>query len=134
VFVSYAHRDADLKSRLLEHLQGLARFAGVDTWTDDRIRPGDDWHAEIDAGLGSADVALLLLSPAFLASKFINDDEVPKLLVRHAEEGVRIIPVLLKGCTWEAHPVLGKFQMLPQGAVPLASFTGERRNGALVEV
>jgi DNA-binding NtrC family response regulator len=121
-------------NRLLEHLQGLAQFSGVDTWTEDRIRPGDEWQVEIDAGLAVADVALLLLSPSFLASKFINDDEVPKLLMRHANGGVRIIPVLLKACTWESHPVLGKFQMLPPGAVPLASFTGERRNSALVEV
>jgi hypothetical protein len=83
----------------------------VDVWSDDAILPGEDWRAAITAGLDGADVAILLLSAGFLASRFINDEEVPRLLARRAKEGVRVIPVLLRSCPWEMHPVLKTLQM-----------------------
>jgi hypothetical protein len=134
VFVSYSHKDRALKEKLLEQLQPLVRFAGVDAWTDDRIRPGDAWRAEIDAALAQADVVLLLVSPSFLASTFIMDEEVPRAFERRTRDGVRVISVLLRACHWQAHPVIGRYQMLPQEAVPVAKFSGNKRDEVLAKV
>jgi hypothetical protein len=43
-----------------------------------------------------------LISAAFLASDFLQDVEVPKLFRRREEGGLRVIPVLLRSCHWDA--------------------------------
>jgi hypothetical protein len=114
LFVSFAPEDRDLKDQLVQHLQVLVRFAGIDLWTADRVRAGDDWRQEIDQALNRANVALLLISADFLASEVLQDIEVPKLFERHRLDGVRVVPVLLRSCHWEAVPWLKNLAMLPK--------------------
>ena len=76
VFVSYSHADDELRSQLEEHLAQLHREGHVEAWTDRRIPPGDAWGTAIDEALETADVVLLLVSSAFLASEYCNDVEL----------------------------------------------------------
>jgi hypothetical protein len=48
----------------------------------------------------------LLVSPEFLASRFIVEEELPALV----EHGVRMPPVLLRDCLWEKEPLLARGQ------------------------
>jgi hypothetical protein len=48
----------------------------VDLWADNRLPSGAEWEREIEAALTSAKVAVLLISPAFLASEFIWESEM----------------------------------------------------------
>src|SRR5439155_1626806 len=93
-FVSYAHDDADLKAKLLGKLQMYLRThsqARFELWTDGAILPGEKWLAEIRTALDVCDFGLLLVSPAFLASKFITREELPFLL-----QNKPVIPVALR--------------------------------------
>jgi hypothetical protein len=54
VFLCYSHANAAWLKRLLVHLGPLHKDNLVDVWSDERIRPGDDWRAEIDAALAAA--------------------------------------------------------------------------------
>jgi hypothetical protein len=79
-------------------------------------------------------VALLLVSSSFLASEFIKTMELPTLLKRRAQDGLVVIPVILRACSWEHHPAIAPFQVLPRGTEPIAKHTGHRRDLALKQV
>jgi len=68
--VSYSHDDREWLNRFSQHIAVLERRELVDVWSDARIAAGEDWEQAIDAALSSAKVAVLLVSPAFLASTF----------------------------------------------------------------
>ncbi len=102
IFISYAHLDnqsADPQrrwlDRLLEHLTPLIRQEGLAVWSDRRMKTGDRWHEEIRRQLQRAKAAVLLISPAFLASEYIASDELPMLLKKAHGEGLKIMPVLI---------------------------------------
>lgn len=102
VFVSYSREDDSWCDAVVKHLQGLHDPIEMDVWLDrNRIRAGDKWLPEIEAALASADLAILLISPSFLSSNFIRKTELPKLLAR-SEKGLRVIPVQIIPCAWEA--------------------------------
>jgi hypothetical protein len=59
--------------------------------------------------LAEAKVALLLVSDAFLASEFVMNEEVPKLLAAAEAKGVRVLWVSLSPCLVE-HTPIGEYQ------------------------
>src|SRR5689334_16362817 len=111
---SAAEQDVALATELLKHLDVVQRFAGVDVWTDARIRGGDNWRQAIEHAIEQADVAIMLLSADFLTSDGFMDVEVPQLLERHGAGKLRVIPIVLRSCTWEIHPWLKDLQPLPK--------------------
>src|SRR5262249_13325500 len=69
--------------------------------SDQDIGLGDDWHDHIRAHLAGARVAVLLVSPAFLASKYVRSSELPVLLRNAKQRGVKIIPVIVRRCLFD---------------------------------
>lgn len=93
VFISYSHADRKWLERLNVHLKPLR--LSEDIWTDERIDAGMKWRDEIDRALAEARVAVLLVSPDFLASDFISDVELPSLVESASAHGTRILTVIL---------------------------------------
>ncbi|HJQ35426.1 MAG TPA: FxSxx-COOH system tetratricopeptide repeat protein [Pyrinomonadaceae bacterium] len=105
VFVSYAHSDNESPdpskrwlNRLLEQLQPLVLQNRVGAWSDRQIEAGEQWDGSIKAELAAANVAVLLVSPAFLASKYIRNSELPALLMNAMNRGGTVIPVVVRPC------------------------------------
>jgi len=121
VFISYSHKDEEWKDRLVTHLGVLEHEGILDVWEDRRIEAGDDWKPEIENAINKAAVAILMISANFLTSKFILGEEVPKLLKRRTEEGVRVIPLIVKPCAWTQVKWLSPIQARPKDGRPLSS-------------
>lgn len=108
VFISYAHADnesADPKQRwldrFLQFLKPLVRQQDLTTWSDQDLKTGDDWHRRIQGQFAAAKATVLLVSPAFLASDYIANNELPVLLKNAADRGVKILPIIISPCLYE---------------------------------
>ena len=89
VFISYSHKDEEWKDRLRSHLGVLEQIGELDVWDDRSIDGGAEWFDEIRAAMDRAALAVFLISPDFLRSHFVNNEEVPFLLDRRAREACR---------------------------------------------
>lgn len=117
VFVSYSHADAKYVSKdkfsLLSYVRGL-EAEGFEFWWDEKSDAGDLWDSEIKAAISKANIALVLVSQAFLNSRYCMDKEVAEFLEKRRNGGMRIVPVLLSDCDWKSHHWLCDTQMLPR--------------------
>lgn len=106
--MSYSHDDMAWRDAFRQMLApAIARY-GVEFWADDHIKVGDDWEREIDDAVRRSTVALLLVTPAHLASRFIWTREVPAL----ESAGLPIAWVLVEDSLWEDVDLLAKTQGL----------------------
>src|SRR6266571_8137710 len=117
IFISYSHRDRAIKERLQDHLNVLADLI-EESWDDSHIQTGDEWHRKIDDNLNRCSVAIFLVSVNFLNSPFILHEEIPQLLERHKQQGLRIYPILIGDCVWDKVPWLREFQVRTWGRKP----------------
>ena len=81
--------------RFIEFLKPLVRQEDFTLCSDQDIEIGEDWHQHIQAHLNGAKAVVLLISPAFLASDYIANSELPVILKNATDQGVRIFPILI---------------------------------------
>lgn len=134
LFISYSHEDEEWKNRLIRHLGVLQHQGVLDLWDDRRIGAGEDWHKEIQEAMETASVAILLVSANFLTSDFILGQEVPHLLQSRAEKGIRIFPIILKPCAWQAIGWLRQMQLRPKDARPISNGNENQIDANLAEI
>ncbi|SOD19113.1 toll/interleukin-1 receptor domain-containing protein [Nitrosomonas ureae] len=105
-FVSYAHRNKSLANDFLEKLNDAlapSKKHDYSLWKDTSLVIGEDWEAQIIEARDKCDFGLLLISPAFLASKFITEKELPTF----ASGEKPSIPVMLNPIDFELHDLKG---------------------------
>ncbi|MDH3614238.1 MAG: toll/interleukin-1 receptor domain-containing protein [Gammaproteobacteria bacterium] len=115
VFISYSHKDRDWKERIATFMRCMQIQNRFDyaTWDDGEINPGEDWRDHIMNAIDKCKIAVLLVSPDFLASEFILKQEVPRLEDLRDQGQVHIVPVIIRPCTWEIVDLLVKLQLHP---------------------
>ena len=82
-FLSYSHKDHDLREAVVEHLALLRHDGTLSIWTDRAIKAGDEFDEVIAAKLREADLVLLLVSSAFVNSEYCFGKEMAVALARH---------------------------------------------------
>ena len=96
VFVSYAHADRQfLDEELVPFLKQLELGGQITFWEDSQIGTGETWYTEIADRLDNAKVAILLITPPFLGSKFCQLEEIPVLLQRARQGKLMLLPLLV---------------------------------------
>lgn len=133
VFISYSHEDRDWLKLLQKQLRLLIRDELLNAWDDTQIKPGQEWRPAIEQALAQAKVAVLLVSPDFLASDFIATKEVPPLLEAAQSQGATILWVLLSHCLWDYSP-LKEYQAASSTSTPLDALSPSDRNKALADL
>jgi hypothetical protein len=133
VFISYSHADAWWLERLQKHLKPLQR-EGVEVWDDTRLKAGEQWREEIRQALATTKVAILLISADFMASDFIDKNELPPLLQAAEEDGATVLPVIINHCRFVRTPGLSRFQPVNDPAKPLAQMSPANREKVLDSV
>jgi CheY-like chemotaxis protein len=135
VFISYSHLDGRWLRKVQTNLEVL-NYLGIKftPWEDTKIKSGTKWRAEIEKALAASQVAILLVSTDFMASKFIQEDELPPLLKSAEAGGTTILPLILKPCLFAKHPKLSAYQAVNDPARPLSRLTQPEQDEILVKL
>src|SRR5262245_10366966 len=100
-FISYSHDDYGMFSDFRIHLKSVERALNVEFWADNRLAPGFYWNSTIEKSINEANVFVLLVSPAFIASDYIYENEIPAIKGRHQRAAALVLPVVLRRCNWQ---------------------------------
>ncbi len=133
VFISYSHKDVRWLERLNEHLCPLARNGTIVPWDDTKLSPGSDWRKQIQDIIASAKVAVLLVSPSFLASDFIANNELPPLLDAAKNEGLIILWIAIRNSSYKETPIEA-YQAVNNPSKPLSALGASQRDRELVRI
>jgi hypothetical protein len=133
VWVSYAHADAKWLEELKAHLEPSLRNGEIELLEDTQIAPGDNWRAQIDAGLRRCQVAVLLVTQEFVKSEFIANNELPPLLKAAEERGLKIIWIPISDSAWR-ETGLSSLQAASNPEKPLGGLRRSDKQSRLVEI
>ena len=107
IFLSYARANKELATKFLvkfkEQVSPSKRY-DYKFWTDNDILVGEQWNDEIIKALKHCDIGLLLVSPAFLGSQYIDEKELPKFIGKKSKP---VILVMLQPVDFERHDLKG---------------------------
>jgi len=116
VFIAYSHQDQKYlgEDSLLGYLKGLESDGETEFWYDEGITTGDLWNDEIKAKIKESQIAVLLISQAFLNSQYIKKVEIPEFLQQRKTDGMVLFPIILSPCEWDRYDWLGATKFLPK--------------------
>lgn len=143
VFLCYSRDDLELLEAFRLHLAPWEKSGQLDVWVDDpKIEPGQGWDAEIQAAIGDAHGAVLLVSPSLLAVDYVRDTEIPLLMEAAQADRLVLTPLFLRPAadpvfdvvdagTGEAGIRITQYQGLNQPDEPLAALSPVARDAVL---
>ena len=120
-------------TQLQTMLAPLIRNRKLSIWSDQDIEPGARWKETIDEALDSASVAVLLVSPDFLASDFIVQHELSPLLNKAQKHGVTILWIAISASLYKSTEI-AHYQAANDPSKPLDTLTPAQINQALVRI
>jgi hypothetical protein len=95
IFISHASKDKNFVDRLVADLAAH----GVPVWYDKLdVRLGDSIPGKINSGISEAKYFLIVLSPAAVKSRWVQEELNAALMRQVASAGTFLIPVLVEDC------------------------------------
>ena len=133
IFISYSHTDKCFLEELTVFLRPLKYRVYLDIWEDTKIKVGQHWRAEIENALRQSIIGILLISPDFLASDFIEKYELPVLLGKAEKNQCIILPVIISTSLYNKLE-LSKFQAVNDPEIPLDKVDKSERGQTWMKV
>jgi hypothetical protein len=133
IFISYSRHDSAWLRRLRDHLDPLLAGTTIKPWDDSQLEAGEEWESVIQNAIYNSCAAVLLVSPNFLATKFVTTLELPLFLAAAKERGMLILWMLVADCSWQSN-WFSAYQALHSPMQPITSLDGSRCEEALFEI
>ncbi|NUN15604.1 MAG: toll/interleukin-1 receptor domain-containing protein [Myxococcales bacterium] len=129
IFISYSSMDRPFLDDLLVHLKPDQRAGRLSIWEDHQISVGGNPDKTIEDAIDSAGLALLLISPHFIASDYVYEKEIPRLLHRAERSEIVIAPLFVRSSRVEETPFPFTDSDGGEQGVVLTTFQGFRAIG-----
>ncbi len=133
LFISYSHKDSKWLEELSKFLKGLEK-QDIALWDDRQIKASALWREEINKALAEAKAALLLISQDFLDSDFITQKELPFLLKKAEEEGLKIFWIPVRPSTVKHSPIADFQAAVDNPSIAIAKLRKTEREEQLVRI
>lgn len=100
IFISYCEENRDWLEKLKTYLAPMEITNKIIIWDALELKTGDNWEIKIKEAIDKSEVAILLVSAEFMASKFISLEELPLLRKAEKEKNLIIMPVIVNHCSF----------------------------------
>ncbi len=135
IFISYSHQDSHWLDEIKTNLKVLElNEIDFEVWDDTKIHSGANWKKEIEEALNDCKIAILIISTHFLASDFIQNNELPLLLKKAEKEETTILPLIVGFCRFTKDKHLKDFQPVNNPNKPLISCSAAEVQRTLVKL
>ena len=121
IFVSYSHKDEDIRKKLHNHLASMVHNRIIEISFDRKIRPGQHVDHEIEKSIAGASIVLLLVSANFIDSNYCYKVELKYIMGMHKTRNLRVIPVIVSACDWKNTP-FGNLLAVPTDGKPIRNW------------
>jgi hypothetical protein len=137
VFYYWSQRDEELGRQLNCQLGVLENQGEISTWHNDKLLGGDVTNEVLLNKIDTADIILLLISSSFLNSESWQlTERVLRDRLTQRNIIIRVVPIILRPCSWEIIDFIKQFRPLPccQGseAVPINQW--QNRDEAFAQI
>ena len=135
LYISFSQEDKEWLDLLKKYLVQLEKLDVATLWDHTQIEAGKNRLDEIKKALASAKAAILLVSQNFLFEEFVASDELPQLLEKAEQEGVKIFWIALSSSTVkDSHPKIFQYQPVNDPEEPLDAFEQSQKNKELAQI
>jgi len=133
IFVIYARDDKSYLDDMIKHLKMLENKQIIKVWHDQYIDPGQRWEKEIVRNLDESEIILILVSPDYYMSEYIQKNEIVRAVQKHKAGDAIVIPIFVRHCAWKEDDVISALQGLPDDDKPLADYDTNAREKIYVQ-
>jgi hypothetical protein len=94
IFISYSQTDRAWLDYVRSFFAPLSKQYDLQVWDDEKPLIGSDWRKDLYSALDACRVFIVLVSRYSLASNFVLEEEVPRILLRPKGE-VQLCPIVV---------------------------------------
>lgn len=133
VFISYSRKNRIWLEKFTSNLKVLEDKNLLYVWNDTKVKSGAKWKDELENALSNAKVALLLVTPDFLASEFIKNVELPKIFNAAEKNGLIIFWVAVMPSLYE-ETYISEYQSANDPSKPLVKLSPAKASEEIVRI
>lgn len=123
LFYCYAPEDERYCRELEKQLAVMKRNKLITSWHSLDVLGGDFIPGETNKTLQAADIVLLLVSPDFMASDRLYEEQVKPALLQRDAGITRVIPIIIRDTAGWEDSEFGRLAPLPPGKKPVKAWS-----------